>query len=73
MTKICLNGIGENAWVKCFGFSDERSSLVANVRNLSNKYISPQVHFVFVDLFETVICTKDDENILTTFLMICST
>jgi hypothetical protein len=36
------------------GFSDEHSSLVANVRHLSTNFISPQFHLVFDDLFETV-------------------
>ena len=36
------------------GFSDEHSSLVANIRNLTTGYISPQYHVVFDDLFETV-------------------
>jgi hypothetical protein len=36
------------------GFSDEHSSLVANVRHLSTHFISPQFHLVFDDLFETV-------------------
>ena len=36
------------------GFSDEHSTLVANVRHLSTNYISPQFHVVFDDLFETV-------------------
>jgi hypothetical protein len=36
------------------GFSDEHSSLVANVRHLTTNFISPQFHLVFDDLFETV-------------------
>ena len=43
------------------GSSDENSSLMANVYHLSNGYISPQFHLVFINLFETVICTRDDE------------
>jgi hypothetical protein len=35
-------------------FSDEHSSLVANVRHLSTNFISPQFHVVFDDLFKTV-------------------
>jgi hypothetical protein len=35
------------------GFSDKRSSLVANVRHLSTNLISPQFHVVFDDLFKT--------------------
>ena len=46
-----------------WGFSDEHSSLVENVYNLSTGYISPLFHLVFDDLFETVICTKDYENV----------
>ena len=42
------------------GFSDEHSSLVANVSNLSTGYISPHFHLVFDDSFETVIRTVDD-------------
>ena len=42
-------------------FSDEHSSLVVNVRNLRTRYISPQFHLVFDDLFETVIGTADDD------------
>ncbi len=36
------------------GFSDEHSSLVANVRHLTTNFISPQFHLVFDDLFKTV-------------------
>lgn len=36
------------------GFSDEHSSLVANVRHLSTGYVSPQFHIVFDDHFHTV-------------------
>ena len=36
------------------GYSDEHSSLVANIRHLKTGYISPQYHVVFDDLFETV-------------------
>ena len=48
---------------KYLGSSDEHSSLVANVLNLSSGYISPRFQFVFDDLFETVIHTKDDESV----------
>ena len=40
-----------------FGF------FVENVRSLSTGYISTQFNLVFDDLFETVICTKDDDNV----------
>ena len=36
------------------GFSDEHSSLVAQVRNLSTNYVSPQFHVVFDDLFTSI-------------------
>ena len=45
------------------GFYDDHYSLVANVHDLSTGYISPQFHLVFDNLFETVMCTKDDENV----------
>ncbi len=35
------------------GFSDEHSSLVANVQHLTTNFISPQFHVVFDGLFET--------------------
>ena len=44
------------------GFSNDNYSLVANLRNFSTGYISPQFHWLFNDLFDTVICTKYDEN-----------
>ena len=36
------------------GFSDEHSSLVAKVRNLSTNFISPQFHVIFDDKFTTI-------------------
>ena len=42
------------------GFSDEHSTLVASVRNITTGYISPQYHVVFDDLFETSI--REGEN-----------
>ena len=45
------------------GFSDKHSSLVASVSNFSTGYISPQFHLAFDDLFETFICTKDDDSV----------
>ena len=36
-------------------FSDEHSTLVSNVQNLTTGYISPQYHVVFDELFETEI------------------
>ena len=52
------------------GFSDEHSSLVENVLNLSTENIPPQFHLVFDNLFETVIHTKYDDNVLTKFARI---
>ncbi len=46
------------------GFSDEHSSLVANVWHLITGYISPQFHVVFDDLFETVNCIGVDDRIV---------
>ena len=43
------------------GFSDEHSSLVANVRNLSTGFVSPQFHVVFDDLFQTVFSSGDND------------
>ena len=48
---------------KILGFSDEHYSLVANVHNFSNVYISPQFNFIFDDFFETVICTRENESV----------
>ncbi len=46
------------------GFSDEQSTLVADVHHSSIIFISSQFHVVFNDLFETVIRTGDDEPII---------
>ncbi len=51
---------------KFLGFSDEHSSLAANVWNLTTGYISPQFHLVFYNEFEMVIGTggaTDDSDI----------
>jgi len=45
------------------GFSDEHSSLVANVRHLTSGYVSPQFHIVFDDRFHTVHGTGADDEI----------
>ncbi len=49
---------------KFVGFSDEHSSMVANVRHLTTGYISPQFHVVFDDLFETVNRTGVDDQVV---------
>ena len=36
------------------GFSDEHSSLVGRVWNLTTNYVSPQYHLVYDDLFQTI-------------------
>jgi hypothetical protein len=46
------------------GFSDKHYSLVANVLQLLTNFISPQFHFVFDDLFETVNRTGVDEPVV---------
>ncbi len=46
------------------GFSDEHSSLVANVWRLTTRYISPLFHVVFDDLFDTVNCIGVDDRIV---------
>jgi hypothetical protein len=46
------------------GFSDEHSSMVANVQHLTTGYISSQFHVVFDNLFETVNCTGADDRVV---------
>ena len=46
------------------GYSDENSSLVANVRHLKTGYVSPQHHVVFDDLFETVFSSGADNALI---------
>ncbi len=46
-----------NCWSRLgqfLGYSDEYSSLVANIRHLKTVFVSPQYHVVFDNLFETV-------------------
>ena len=50
------------------GFSDEHSSLVANVCHLSTGYISTKFHLVFEDLFDTVVCTRYDASVFNAIL-----
>ncbi len=47
------------------GYSDEHSSLVANVRHLKTGFISPQFHVVFDDLFESVFSSGPDDQVIT--------
>ena len=46
---------------KYFGFSENNSSLVANIQNLTTGYISLQYHVVFDDMFHTVFGTSEYE------------
>ena len=46
------------------GFSDEHSSLVANVQNLSTGFVSPQDHVVFDDMFQTVYSSGDNDVVV---------
>ncbi|KAL7481249.1 hypothetical protein ACHAW6_010958, partial [Cyclotella cf. meneghiniana] len=48
------------------GFSDEHSSLVANVRHLATGFVSPQYHVVFDDLFQTVFSSGDNDALVDT-------
>ena len=45
-------------------FLDEHSTLVANVRNLTTGYISPQYYVVFDDLFETAILEGENDPVI---------
>ena len=49
---------------KFLGFSDEHSTLVANICNLRTGYISHQYHLVFDDLFETTVLTEDNDPVI---------
>jgi hypothetical protein len=46
------------------GYSDEHSSLFANVRHLGTGYVSPQYHVVFNDLFKTVFSSGSDNALV---------
>ena len=46
------------------GYSDEHSSLVANVRHLTTGHVSPQYHCVFDDLFQTVFSDGGDQRVI---------
>ena len=46
------------------GYSDENSSLVANVRHLKTGYVTPQYHVVFDNLFETVFSSGADNALI---------
>ena len=44
------------------GFSEAHSSLVANIRNLTTGFVSPQYHVVYDDLFETIFASNDHDK-----------
>ena len=46
------------------GYSDEHSSLVANVRHLKTGFLSLQYHLVFDDLFESVFSSGPNDAIV---------
>ena len=46
------------------GYSDEHSSLVANVRHLGTGHVSPQYHCVFDDLFQTVFSSGKNDAVV---------
>ena len=46
------------------GYSDEHSSLVANIRHLKTGYVSPQYHVVFDDLFQTVFSAGPNNELI---------
>jgi hypothetical protein len=48
------------------GFSDEHSSLVANVHHLTTGFVSPQYHVVLDDLFQTVFSSGDNDALVDT-------
>ena len=45
------------------GFSEEHSSLIANIRHLTTGHVSPQYHCVFDDLFQTVYSAGENTSI----------
>ena len=45
------------------GYSNDHSSLVANVRHLKTGHVSPQYHCVFDDRFETVFSTGENQAV----------
>ena len=46
------------------GYSDEHSSLVANVRHLTTGHVSPQYHVVFDELFQTVFSSGENDAVV---------
>jgi hypothetical protein len=52
------------------GYSDEPSSLVANIWHLKTGLVSPQYHVVFDDLFKTVFSSGANNALVTPFVKI---
>ena len=50
------------------GFSEEHSSLIANVRHLRTGHVSPQYHCVYDDLFQTVFGAEESDEVTDTIL-----
>ena len=46
------------------GFSEEYSTLVANVCHLQTGYISPRYHLVFDDFFETAVRLGENDTVI---------
>ena len=46
------------------GFSEEHSTLVANVCHLRTSYTSPEYHLVFDDLFKTSVHLGDNDPVI---------
>ena len=58
----------QGAWMGQFlCFLDDHLSLVANVRNLRTRYISPQFRVVFNELFHTVFSLDDNDIVVDAF------
>ena len=49
--------------VQFLGYSDEHSSLIANIRHLKTGHVSPQYHYVFDDKFEIVFSTGENDQV----------
>ena len=55
------------SWLGQFmGFSDDHSSLVANVWHLTTGFVSPWYHVAFDDLFQTVFSSGYDDALVNT-------
>ncbi len=48
------------------GYSEDHSSLVANIRHLQTGYVSPQYHVLYDDLFQTVFSAGQSTSLVDT-------